>query len=63
MFNYTGKVEEDKYNGPGDEKSDKVLFKEDSGNLVFKDNNMTIYPVEFLNNNKKSCFSYICIPK
>jgi hypothetical protein len=30
--------------------------------LIFKDDKITVYPIGFINNEGKECFSYICEP-
>lgn len=46
-----------------DQQPKKVLFWDDSQNqLVFKDEKVTVYPIEFTNSQGESCFSYLCIP-
>ena len=47
-----------------DQQPKKLLFSEEGTNqLVFRDEKITVYPIEFTNSNGSSCFSYVCIPK
>ena len=39
----------------------KVLYNENS-HLVFRDDRITVYPIELLNDKGYSCYSYICQP-
>jgi len=34
-----------------------------SHNLMFKDNNVTVYPIEVTNDKGEKCYSYICQPR
>ena len=40
----------------------KVFYLDDQNHLVFKDKNMSIYPVENKNVKGWKCYSYICDP-
>lgn len=45
---------------PADIILNKVLHGNDSSQLLFKDDRLTVYPIEFKNNQNQSCFSFIC---
>lgn len=44
----------------GNGEPEKVLFNQNE-RLVFKDDTMTVYPVQ-LKHGKEECFSYVCVP-
>lgn len=41
---------------------EKVLFLDMKDRLVFKDEKLTVYPIDIKNAKGKSCFSYLCHP-
>ena len=41
---------------------EKVFCLDERNHMVFKDKNMSIYPVENKNANNQKCYSYLCHP-
>lgn len=49
-------------NSPVESILNKVLHGDHVSQLVFKDDRLSVYPIDFKNDKNDSCFSFICEP-
>ena len=49
-------------NSPQESIINKVLHFDNPDKLLFKDDRLSVYPIDFKNDKNESCFSFICEP-